>query len=236
MKKIKLTIRYLYEFYYRITHVITGIVLIFAITYIYKQTIIYVILPAGITHFITTDITEIFFSYIRICSVITLFVTNTIIIIQIYLFINPGLYFYESKHYFIFVLTTILIYLFVYIKLYPSLIQLTWEFFLSYTTNFNSLQINFEPKFTNYINYAIRLSTILILIYPLIIISFFITKLDMIILIKYRSLIYLLIFLIAAIITPPDPFSQLLIGLVLCLLYELRLFTRVLIDHYKKTN
>ena len=232
MKKIKLTVRYLYELYYRVTHIILGIIFVFSIAYNYKQTVIYILLPTGITHFITTDITEIFLTYVQICSILTLFITNATIITQGYLFLKPGLYLYESKYYFVFISIIILIYLFIYIKIYPGLIQVTWEFFLYYKDTFNSLQINFEPRLTNYINYITRLSIIIIIVYPLAIISFFITKINLSILTQYRSIIYLIIFLIATIVTPPDPFSQILLGLLLCLLYEIRIFMRIYKDSY----
>lgn len=233
MKKINFTIRYLYEFYYRIIHIIIGIIYVFSISYSYKQTIVYTLLPIGITHFIATDITEIFLNYIQLCSMLTIFITTITIVIQVYLFLKPGLYLYESNNYLVFITLGILTYFLIYTKVYPGLIQLTWEFFLYYTNNFNSLQINFEPKFTSYISYIIQLSLIIIILYPLVIISFFITQINLLILAQYRSIVYLIIFLMATIITPPDPFSQLLLGLLLCLLYEIRIFIRMVRDSYK---
>lgn len=233
MQKIKLTLRYLYELYYRLTHILIGITFFFVINYNYKQTIVYIILPQGITHFITTNITEIFINYIQLCVIVSLFITAIVLIIQLYLFLRPGLYLYESKRYFRFLLFTISIYICIYFKIYPTLIQMLWEFFLYYMENFNSLQLNFEPKFTDYINYMQTLAITLIIIYPIIIvISFILKRINLIIITKYRSISYLTILLIATLITPPDPFSQILLSLIINFFYEGGIFIRILNSCY----
>ncbi|NLN40468.1 MAG: twin-arginine translocase subunit TatC, partial [Clostridiales bacterium] len=49
-------------------------------------------------------------------------------------------------------------------------------------------------------------------------------------LIKYRTYVVLIIFIIAAIITPPDVISQILLGLPMVFLYELSIWISKMIE------
>jgi sec-independent protein translocase protein TatC len=90
-----------------------------------------------------------------------------------------------------------------------------------------------SAEVTNQINirsYISTLSSIVLatgLIFELPIITFFLTKVGLItptFMRKYRKHAIVLIFIIAAIITPPDVFSQTLVAIPLLLLYEVSIF------------
>jgi sec-independent protein translocase protein TatC len=90
-----------------------------------------------------------------------------------------------------------------------------------------------SSEVTNQINirsYISTLSSIVLatgLIFELPIITFFLTKVGLItptFMRKYRKHAIVVIFIIAAIITPPDVFSQTLVAIPLLLLYEVSIF------------
>lgn len=233
MKRFKLTIRYLYELYYRVIYTLFGVLIIFYTSYQYKQVLVYLILPKGITHFISTELTEIFITYLYICALLSVYIGSIILSLQLYLFLKPGLYSYEAKKIFMIIKITVLFYYFSFTILYPILIQTSWEFFYGYTNNFNSLYLMFEPQFTLYLRHIQQLALLIGVSYPFLLCLSLITKSRINLITKNRSVIYILIFLIAAIITPPDPISQIIISIPLFIILEIKIILNFVIMRYK---
>jgi sec-independent protein translocase protein TatC len=95
---------------------------------------------------------------------------------------------------------------------------------LSFFINLVDQDIEFNPERLNYIFYSFWLIIVSGFIYQLPIISLILTKLRIInyeFLKQMRSVAFLLFLVFGAIISPPDPLSQLLIAFPLYLLYEL---------------
>ena len=223
------TRHYLQELYYRIIYIAINSLFVFTITYNYKQVLIYALLPKGITHFITTELTELFMSYIYACLMVTLFIINVVIIIQTYLFLKPGLYLCEANKYFRLITIYILIYILLYIISYPILIQMSWDFFSLYSKTFNSIEMNFELKVFEYIKHLQELAIILILFLITIMTYLFVKSKTTA---KYRTITYMTILLLSAILTPPDPFSQLIISFILFILCEFKTIGYLISEQY----
>lgn len=233
MKKLKLSLHYIQELNYRTVYSIIATILIFTISYTYKQTLIYLIIPKGISHFISTDLTEIFTTYLHLCTAISLIIGTIIFIIQLYIFLVPGLYLNEAKKGYKIIITTICFYLYIYTIALPIIIQLSWEFFLSYTNDFKSIQLIFDPQLKNYLRHIYKLSIIINLSYPfLIILNIMLYRVKTTILTKHRRIIYFLSFAFSAIITPPDVVSQAFIGLFLIFFYETQIFLWIIHRKY----
>jgi len=233
LKKFNFTIRYFQELYYRLLYSLVNLAFIFLITYTYKQTLIYLILPVGITHFITTELTELFISYLYLCGTLSFFSLTIILTFQLYLFLRPGLFSYEANKYFKLILICIIFYVNMYINIYPILIQMSWDFFSQYPNNFNSLTLNFELKFLEYIKHIHELALMGILIYTITVLGIIMNLKHTI---TYRTPVYIGLFILAAIITPPDPISQILIGFILLLLYEFGIFNSFIKNSYQNIN
>ncbi|CAM9110434.1 unnamed protein product [Sphacelaria rigidula] len=234
MKKLELSLHYIQELNYRIAYTILGTTLLFIISYLYKQTLIYLIIPKGISHFISTDLTEIFTTYMHLCAAISLIIGTIIFIIQFYIFLIPGLYLNETKKGYKIIIITICFYLCIYTIALPIIIQISWEFFLSYTNDFNSIQLIFDPQLKNYLKHIYKLSIIINLSYPfLIILNILLFRIKTTTLTKHRRIIYFTSFTVAAILTPPDVISQAFIGLFFILFYEIQIILWII---YRKYN
>ncbi|MEL6821620.1 MAG: twin-arginine translocase subunit TatC [Calditrichota bacterium] len=75
-----------------------------------------------------------------------------------------------------------------------------------------------------YIGFAIRLMFLFGMVFELPVLSFFLGKIGIIntrLMRTYRRHSIIFIFVVAAVLTPPDPFTQLLLGVPLILLYEI---------------
>ncbi len=143
---------------------------------------------------------------------------------EIWRFIKPGLHLNEAKNSrgavfavtFLFLLGV----LFGYFILVP---MMTW-FFATYTL---SSQISNEFDITSFVSTFIALVFGSGLLFQLPVVVYFMTKIGILtpqFMRTYRKHAFIIILIIGAIVTPPDPLSQMLISLPLFLLYEISIF------------
>ena len=142
------------------------------------------------------------------------------IMFEIYQFISPAIPNISKKHLVVLFLFSIIFFIggciFGYIYLFP----ITTSFFISLVDS----NTEFNPERLNFIFYAFWLILVSGLIYQLPIISFIFTKLKIInyeFLRQMRSYSIIICLVLGALLSPPDPISQLLIALPLYILYEL---------------
>lgn len=143
---------------------------------------------------------------------------------EIWRFIKPGLHLNEAKNSrgavfavtFLFLLGV----LFGYFILVP---MMTW-FFATYTL---SSQISNEFDITSFVSTFIALVFGSGLLFQLPVVVYFMTKIGLLtpqFMRTYRKHAFIIILIIGAIVTPPDPLSQMLISMPLFLLYEISIF------------
>lgn len=85
-------------------------------------------------------------------------------------------------------------------------------------------EIKATISFGNYLNFIIRLLLAFGVVFELPIIMFLFTRLGLLkveFFIKYRKYMVLIIFIVAALLTPPDVVSQTLLAVPMLLLYEI---------------
>nr|QWK44523.1 SecY-independent transporter protein [Dictyoneurum californicum] len=235
MSRLKISIYYLQELNYRLTYAILGTIFLFSTTYTYKQGLIFIFLPKGLSHFVTTGLTEIFLTYMQLCTIFSFSFGLGITLIQLYLFLRPGLYAFEAKITFNLLITVIIFYSCLYTFIFPIIVKVFWELFSTYSQNFTAIDLTFEPKLHDYLSHLQQLNKALTLSFPcLIILNIIQIYTSRQIWIKYRGIAYIVAFSIAAFITPPDVLSQTLIGLPLIIFYEIQLKFWSLYEGYKK--
>jgi len=176
----------------------------------------------GLINFKLQDIkiTSPFMVKIVISLFTTLIIAFPYFIFEILKFIYPAIpkisKIYLFSIFFLSVIFFIVGCLFGYFYLFPT----TISFFI----NLVDQDIEFNPERLNYIFYSFWLIIVSGFIYQLPIISLILTKLRIInyeFLKQMRSVAFVLFLVFGAVISPPDPLSQLLIAFPLYLLYEL---------------
>ena len=234
MKKIQLSIYYIHELNYRMLYALIGTLLLFFTTYTYKQALIFIILPKGLSHFVTAGLTEIFFTYMKLCATISFSLGFITIILQIFFFLRPGLYSYESKIILNIIIGIIFFYFILYIILFPFITKYLWELFSTYSQNFTPIHLTFEPRLIDYLEHVQHLNKILAFACPFILTLSLLQKYSTKKLwVKYRGFAYIISFTLAACITPPDILSQTLVGLPLIFFYELQIIIWAIYNKYK---
>lgn len=233
---------YFLELQYRFFLFLLHFSFLFLLIYLYKEEITFLILfcqKGEFPYFISTHLTEIFSVYLRLSFFLSLYGSLPFFILQLGLFLNPGLYQYESKfvqNYFCF---SLLIYFIGTLLTYKIFIPYCWEFFSSFQTSSteNYVGIHFETKFNSYCNFFLKSLFFLQFSFQLLgFLFFFLPRFQPSFYKISRKLIYFIFLGIATLITPPDVFSQILLATSLCVLYEGFVFFVLLNIEYKRAK
>jgi sec-independent protein translocase protein TatC len=155
------------------------------------------------------------------------------ILYQIWMFIAPGLYIHERKYVPRIITSATVLFLagvaFAYFFIFPFALK----FFLGLAPA--TIQTNIAIDF--YISFIIRLLVVFGIVFQLPIMSYFLSRLGVLTpdyMRKYRRHAIVVIFIVAAIFTPPDPFTQVMLAIPLILLYELSIFISAMVYKSKK--
>jgi sec-independent protein translocase protein TatC len=178
---------------------------------------------------IYTGLTEAFFTYISVAFYAALFISFPFIASQIYIFLAPGLYKRERKMLLPFLVATPVLFLMGGALVYYFIIPAAWTFFVSFESigATGDLPIQLEAKVSEYLSLVMSLIMAFGMAFQMPILLGLLAKVGLIsstALIKKRRYAIVLIFLIAAFITPPDVISQIGLALPMMLLYECSIF------------
>lgn len=176
------------------------------------------LLPSG-GSLIYTGLPEAFFTHLKMAAVAGVFLVSPYIFYQLWMFVAPGLYDNERKWIIPIAICSAACFvtgaLFGYYIVFPF----GFQFFLGFATDL----IKPMPSVKEYFSFATSLLFAFGLIFELPLFMLFLSSLGVVThkgLRKYRKYAILGNFVVAAILTPPDVVSQLLMAGPMCLLYE----------------
>ncbi len=177
------------------------------------------VMPEG-THLIYTSVPEGFFVHLKVAFVAGIFIASPYIFYQLWAFIAPGLYKKERRVALPLACFSALFFTlgaaFCYIVVFPF----AFKFFMSYSRD----AIAAMPSLNAYLGFSLELLLAFGLIFEMPLFAFFLSRLGILTatwMRKMRRYAVLGIFIAAAILTPPDVFSQLLMAGPMLILYEL---------------
>ena len=145
------------------------------------------------------------------------------ILYQTWMFIAPGLYSKERNYVPRIIFSATFLFLVGVFFAYYFIFPFALNFFLGLAPP--SVKTNIAIDF--YIGFILRLLFIFGIVFELPILSFFLSKMGILtpeIMRKRRKHAIVLIFVLAALFTPPDPFTQVMLAIPLILLYEISIF------------
>ncbi len=179
---------------------------------------------------IFTALHETFITYIKVAFFSAIFIGSPVLLVQIYKFIAPGLYKNEKKAILPYLISTPILFLLGGLLVYYLVMPLAIKFFLSFETlgSNSSLPIQLEAKVNEYLSLIMRLIFAFGISFQLPILLNLLARIGVVnsdYLRKRRRYVIVIIFTIAAILTPPDPVTQVGLAIPLLLLYELSIFT-----------
>lgn len=167
-----------------------------------------------------TSLTEGFFTYFKLAMVSGVCFASPVILYQLWCFIAPGLHEQEKKYALPFVVSVTLFFVlgasFCYYVVFPSI----FKFLMS----FSSDMIKPMPSIKDYLSFSSKLLLTFGLIFEYPPLVFFLAKVGLVKgawLARQRRYAIVLIFILSAVVTPPDVVSQILMALPMMVLYEL---------------
>jgi len=169
---------------------------------------------------IYTGLPEAFFTYLKVAFLAGLIVASPIILYEFWMFVAPGLYKNERRMMMPIVLLSSLF--FIGGALFGYFIVFPWgfKFFLGFATD----TIRPLPSMKEYFGFSAKMLLAFGLVFELPLVLTFLAKLGIVsveFLKKNRKYAILLFFAGAAILTPPDVITQIMMALPLMVLYEI---------------
>ena len=170
---------------------------------------------------ITRELGEQFFMGITVSLYLGLVVAFPYIFYEFWKFIKPGLYEQEIKIANRLIGVTSFLFILGVCFGYYIIAPFAITFLGSYTVGTEAIN---SPTLASYVNYLTMFTIPVGLAFELPIVVYFLAKLGIIgpeVMKKFRREAFLVIFIIAAIITPPDALTQILVGIPMFILYEI---------------
>ena len=200
----------------------------FACAYFFKEQLFdFLIAPlvnamgeSGNAKMIFTGLPEAFFTYLKVSLLAGIMAASPVLFYEFWMFISPGLYRTEKKYLMPIVILSVFFFLlgssFGYFVVFPY----GFAFFLGFATE----NIQAMPSMKEYLGFASKMLLAFGLVFELPLVLTFMARMGLVtvdFLKKNRKYALLIFFVGAALITPPDVVTQIMMAVPLMLLYEI---------------
>ncbi len=179
-------------------------------------------LPVG-TSMIAVEIQETFFTAMKVAFFGGFIISLPVIFWQLWLFLAPGLYDHEKKLVVPFVFFATLMFLLGAAFAYYIVVPIGFDFLIA----FGNSVVSVLPSIGKYVGFFTKLMIGFGIAFELPVITFFLAKIGIVndqMLKDFFRYAVVLIFIISAILTPPDVISQVLMAAPLLILYGVSIY------------
>lgn len=237
-KKLPLT-AHLQELRSRLIASFIAIGIGFIVCYTFSQTLfdilakpLFKLLPQG-GSLIFTSVAEAFFTYMKVAFIGGLILASPFVLYQIWAFVAPGLYRHEKRYVLPLLFGGSFFFLLGILFGYFIALPVGFRFLLGYAADL----IKPMPSMKEYLSFSVKFLLAFGLVFEFPVVLVMLARIGIIdakMMAKQRKYAILLIFIFAAVITPPDLISQLIMAFPLIGLYELSILLAKIFE--KKTK
>tara|TARA_R100001244_G_scaffold39766_5_gene35838 strand:- start:496 stop:1275 length:780 start_codon:yes stop_codon:yes gene_type:complete len=195
--------------------------------------------PAGEGKLIYTKLYEAFFVEIKVAMFAAFFLAFPIISNQLWAFVAPGLYANEKKAFLPFLIATPLLFMAGASLAYYIVMPTAFRFFLGFEGTVGGLQQEALPAMGDYLSLVMQFILAFGVCFQLPVLLLLLNRAGIVSRQQLKGMRrYMIVgaFALAAILTPPDVVSQLMLGIPLILLYEVSLLIMWFTDRRKKSE
>jgi Tat protein translocase TatC len=189
--------------------------------------------------FMCTNFTEIFFAFLKLGICLAFYLLYPFLLLQLVLFFMPALHSYELTKIKFFVLTSFFLYCLCTFLTYNLFMPLCLNFFCGFQFEGDHTGVGYilELGLKTYIELFLQiLYTLLLVFHWFFFFLYCLSKLNLKLLIHYRKIIYTFNFILATVVSPPDIGSQLFLGILLLVFFEIFLIFIFLSNQYNERN
>ena len=177
------------------------------------------VLPAG-SSMIATDVTTTFFVPVKVAMLVAFMISLPYVLYQMWAFVAPGLYQHEKRLVVpLLVSSTLLFFVgmaFAYFLVFP----MAFRFFADFTP----VGVQMATDIDKYFSFVLTMFIVFGIAFEVPVVEVLLVKIGAVTVQQLKDIrryVIVGIFVVAAIVTPPDVFSQLALAIPLCFLYEL---------------
>ncbi|MDO1585105.1 twin-arginine translocase subunit TatC [Rhizobium oryzicola] len=207
----------------------------------YKWAVIWAHLDVAKSELIYTAPQEFFFTQVKVAMFGALVISFPIIASQIYKFVAPGLYKNERAAFLPFLIASPVLFIMGGALVYFFFTPMVMWFFLAMqqAPGQGEVAISLMPKVSEYLSLITTLVVSFGLVFQLPVITTLLARVGLLTstwLREKRKYAIVLAFVVAAVLTPPDPMSQIGLALPTILLYEISIYAARLVERKRATE
>ncbi|MEP6702830.1 MAG: twin-arginine translocase subunit TatC [Betaproteobacteria bacterium] len=177
------------------------------------------VLPAGAS-MIATDVTTTFFVPVKVAMLVSFMIALPYVLYQMWAFVAPGLYQNEKRLVVpLLFSSTVLFFVgmaFAYFVVFP----MAFKFFADFTP----VGVTMATDIDKYFNFVLTMFIVFGIAFEVPVVEVMLVRIGVVTVQQLKDIrryVIVGIFVVAAVVTPPDVFSQLALAIPLCFLYEL---------------
>ena len=191
--------------------------------------------------FIYTGLTEAFFTQVQVAFFGAICIAFPVFASQIWKFVAPGLYKNERMAFLPFLVATPVLFLAGGAVLYYVMLPVAWRFFLGFQSagGPDALPVQLEARVGEYVGLVMKLLFAFGLCFQLPVLLTLLVRAgitDSKGLAAKRKYAIVGTFVVAAVVTPPDPVSQISLAIPILLLYEISIFCAKLVEKQRRAR
>jgi sec-independent protein translocase protein TatC len=205
----------------------------------YKWAVQWAGLDVAKSELIYTAPQEFFFTQVKVAAFTAMVVAFPVVASQIYKFVAPGLYRNERAAFLPFLIASPLLFLLGGSLVYFFFTPMVMWFFLAMqqAPEEGQVAISLMPKVSEYLSLIMTLVFSFGLVFQLPVVTSLLARVGLVTsqtLVDKRKYAVVIAFVVAAVLTPPDPLSQIGLAVPAILLYEISIYTARLIERNRE--